>query len=72
MRHAVPSNLDAATVSLISAASPAAYVRQRAGDLPIFVARAGLDVAMINQGIDVFTQEALAGNASLVRVQTSS
>ena len=65
MRHAVPSNLDAATVSLINAASPAAYVRQRAGDLPMFIARAGLDVARVNQGIDLFIQEALAGNASL-------
>lgn len=65
MRHAVPPDLDAATVSLINAASPAAYVRQCAGDLPMFVARAGLDVAMINQGIDLFIQEALAGNASL-------
>jgi acetyl esterase/lipase len=65
MRHVVPSGLDAATMSLINAASPAAYVRELAGDLPMFVARAGLDVAMINQGIDLFVREALAGNASL-------
>lgn len=40
-------------------------VREKAGDLPIFIARAGLDQPMINNTIDQFVQEALAGNASL-------
>jgi len=65
MRHMLPPDPDAATVSLVNEASAAAYVRQHAGDLPMFVARAGLDAAMINQGVDLFIQEALAGNASL-------
>jgi dienelactone hydrolase len=33
--------------------------------LPIFIARAGLDQRMINDTIDLFVQEALAGNAML-------
>ena len=45
--------------------SPAAYVRERAGGLPMFIARAGLDQPMINNTIDLFVQEALAGNAPL-------
>jgi DNA-binding transcriptional MerR regulator len=38
--------------------------REGAG-LPMFVARAGLDQPLINQSIDTFVQEALAGNAPL-------
>lgn len=45
--------------------SPAAYVREKAGDLPMFIARAGLDQPLINKTIDLFVQEALAGNAQL-------
>ena len=44
---------------------PTAHVRSKAAGLPIFVARAGLDQPMINQSIDAFVQEALAGNALL-------
>ena len=44
MRHTVTPDLDAAIVAFINAESPAAHVRQRAGDLPMFVTRAGLDV----------------------------
>jgi len=40
-------------------------VREKGGGLPMFVARAGLDQPMINQSIDTFVQEALAGNAPL-------
>ena len=40
-------------------------VREKAGDLTIFIARAGLDQPMINKTIDLFVQEALAGNAQL-------
>jgi dienelactone hydrolase len=43
----------------------AAQVRAKAAGLPIFVARAGLDQPMINETIDLFVQEALAGNAML-------
>ena len=40
-------------------------VRTKGGGLPMFIARAGLDQATINQSIDMFVQEALAGNAPL-------
>jgi acetyl esterase/lipase len=40
-------------------------VRAKGGGLPMFIARAGLDQPMINQSIDTFVQEALAGNAPL-------
>jgi acetyl esterase/lipase len=40
-------------------------VRAKGGGLPMFIARAGLDQPMINQSIDAFVQEALAGNAPL-------
>jgi dienelactone hydrolase len=40
-------------------------VSEKARDLPIFIARAGLDQPMINKTIDLFVQEALAGNADL-------
>lgn len=35
------------------------------GDLPMFIARAGLDQPLINNTIDLFVKEALASNASL-------
>ena len=44
---------------------PTAHVRSKGAGLPIFIARAGLDQPMINQAIDGFVQEALAGNALL-------
>jgi dienelactone hydrolase len=40
-------------------------VRTKGAGFPIFVARAGLDQPMINDTIDLFVQEALAGNAIL-------
>jgi len=45
--------------------SPAEHVRNKVSGLPIFVARAGLDQPLINQAIDSFVQESLAGNAQL-------
>lgn len=42
-----------------------AQIRSKGGGVPIFVARAGLDQPMINETIDRFVQEALAGNATL-------
>jgi dienelactone hydrolase len=45
--------------------TPAEHVRNKVTDLPIFIARAGLDQPLINQAIDSFVQEALAGNAQL-------
>lgn len=65
LRQTVPADADAASVARATALSAAVHVREKAGDLPIFVARAGLDQAMINQTIDLFVQEALAGNALL-------
>lgn len=43
----------------------AAHVRSKGAGLPIFVARAGLDQPMINETIELFVKEALAGNAAL-------
>jgi len=40
-------------------------VRAQGSGLPMFIARAGLDQPLINQSIDTFVQEALAGNAPL-------
>lgn len=40
-------------------------VRTKGAGLPIFIARAGLDQPTINETIDRFVQEALAGNAML-------
>jgi acetyl esterase/lipase len=45
--------------------SPAEHVRNKVSGLPIFIARAGLDQPLINQAIDSFVQEALAGNSQL-------
>lgn len=45
--------------------SPTGNVRSEVANLPIFLARAGLDQPLINQAIDAFVQEALAGNALL-------
>lgn len=42
-----------------------AQIRSKGSGVPIFVARAGLDQPMINETIDRFVQEALAGNATL-------
>jgi dienelactone hydrolase len=43
----------------------ARHARAKSAGLPMFVARAGLDQPLINQAIDAFVQEALAGNAPL-------
>ena len=40
-------------------------LRANGAGLPIFIARAGLDQPMINETIDLFVQEALAGNVVL-------
>jgi dienelactone hydrolase len=42
-----------------------AQVRSQGAGLPIFLARAGLDQPLINETIDQFVQEALAGNVML-------
>jgi acetyl esterase/lipase len=42
-----------------------AQVRAKSAGVPIFIARAGLDQPMINDTIDRFVPEALAGNAML-------
>jgi hypothetical protein len=48
------------------------YVRAGAKDLPMFIARAGLDAEMVNRGIDVFIEEALSANAFLELVNHPS
>jgi len=65
LRGMAPAGADAATLARVAELSAAAHVRSKAAGLPIFVARAGLDQPMINQTIDLFVQEALAGNAAL-------
>jgi acetyl esterase/lipase len=46
--------------------SPAAHLRGDAvGQVPIFVARAGLDHPGVNRAVDLFVQEALAANRNL-------
>jgi acetyl esterase/lipase len=65
MRHMIPADADAAKVARAAELSPAAPVRAKGAGLPMFIARAGLDQPMINQAIDTFVQEALAGNATL-------
>jgi dienelactone hydrolase len=65
LRHLAPPNADAQTVARIKEASAAMYVRDGAKDLPMFIARAGLDAEMVNRGIDVFVQEGLSANAFL-------
>lgn len=65
LRHLVPPNAGAEMLEGAKAFSPAAYVKQKLAGLPTFIARAGLDQAMINQSIDLFVSEALAANATL-------
>jgi acetyl esterase/lipase len=65
VRHMTPADADAARVARANELSAAAHVRAKGAGLPMFVARAGLDQPMINQAIDMFVQEALAGNAPL-------
>jgi acetyl esterase/lipase len=49
----------------LDAFSPAANLNAAAADLPMFIARAGLDAPAINASIDLFVQKALAANAPL-------
>jgi acetyl esterase/lipase len=65
LRHLAPPNVDAQTLAGINEASAAMYVRDGAKDLPMFIARAGLDAEMVNRGIDVFVKEVLSANAFL-------
>ena len=65
LRHVMPPDPDAVTLARINEASAARYVRECAKDLPLFIARGGLDSEMVNRGIDVFIEEALAANALL-------
>ena len=65
LRHRVPADADAAKVARAAELSAAVYVRAKGAGLPMFVARAGLDQPMVNQAIDGFVTEALAGNAPL-------
>ncbi|MEP7200585.1 MAG: prolyl oligopeptidase family serine peptidase [Chloroflexota bacterium] len=64
LRHMLPSDADDALKQRAAKFSPAAHVAN-AGDLPIFVARAGQDRPSLNQGTDSFVREALAANAPL-------
>jgi len=65
VRHLLPPDPDAERVARAHAFSPATHLGDAATPLPIFVARAGRDSAVINTSIDEFVREALAGNVSL-------
>jgi acetyl esterase/lipase len=65
VRHLVPPDASSEFQASARALSPAALLRDSPSDLPLFVARAGLDRAMVNVGIDGFVDAALATNASL-------
>ncbi|HEY7639161.1 MAG TPA: alpha/beta hydrolase [Steroidobacteraceae bacterium] len=65
VRHTLPADADAARVARATELSAAVHVRTKGAGLPMFVARAGLDQPLVNQAIDVFVQEALAGNVPL-------
>jgi len=64
VRHLLPPDSDAERIARAHAFSPAAHLGA-AATLPIFVARAGRDSAVINTSIDEFIREALAANVSL-------
>lgn len=63
--NTAPADVDATRRAAIEQLSPAALMRANGSGLPIFVARAGLDMPQINQSIESFVIESLAGNAML-------
>ncbi|HEY7188419.1 MAG TPA: dienelactone hydrolase family protein, partial [Vicinamibacterales bacterium] len=65
VRHLLPPDADAERVARAHAFSPAAHLDAAAATLPIFVARAGRDNAIVNTAIDAFVREALTANASI-------
>ena len=65
VRHLLPPDADAERLARAHAFSPAAHLGAAAATLPIFVARAGRDSAVINTSVDEFVREALTANASL-------
>jgi dienelactone hydrolase len=65
LRHIVPPDADPGRIARAQRFSPAAYVKEKSAGLPMFIARAGLDAAMVNDSIDLFVHEALAANATL-------
>ena len=64
VRHLLPPDAGPELVARAQAFSPAAHLATAAG-LPMLVARAGRDSAVINTSIDVFVREALAANVGL-------
>ena len=64
VRHLVPADADPGRIDRAGRMSPAAYLAEAAG-LPLFIARAGVDAAIVNDSIDLFVREALAANAML-------
>jgi acetyl esterase/lipase len=65
LRHLVPPDADAGLVGRAQRFSPAVYVKEKSAGPPVFVARAGLDGAFINDSIDLFVREALTANTML-------
>jgi acetyl esterase/lipase len=65
MRPFLPANADANAVTAVERISAAAQVKEFGASLPMFIARAGLDVLTINQGIDKFISESLSANLNI-------
>jgi acetyl esterase/lipase len=65
VRHLLPPDAGPELVARAQTFSAAAHLGAAAAGLPIFVARAGRDSAVVNTSIDVFVREALAANVSL-------
>ena len=65
VRHLVPADADPGRIDRAGRMSPAAYLKAEAAGLPLFIARAGVDAAIVNDSIDLFVREALAANAML-------
>jgi acetyl esterase/lipase len=65
LRPYLPPNADAKVVAAVERLSAAAQVKEYGANLPMFIARAGLDAPQLNQGIDRFVMEALAANLQI-------
>lgn len=66
LRHLLTGDQPPEAVALVNEYSPAAQIQRQPETVPPFlVARAGLDQAWINQGLDSFVTEALKHNLSL-------
>jgi poly(3-hydroxybutyrate) depolymerase len=63
-RPFLPANADLVAVAAVEQLSAVCQIN-RESDLPLFIARAGLDMPQINQGIDAFVASALGNNMTI-------